>query len=79
MNLYLLAGTASGYDTYDSCVVAAISEEVARTIHPNDTNNKWTWTNDDWAASAESVAAKLIGTALVGTAQGSICSSFNAG
>lgn len=79
MNLYLLTGTESGYNTYDSCVVAAPSEEVARTIHPNGTNNKYAWTTSDWASSHESVTAKLIGTALEGAVQGAICASFHRG
>lgn len=37
MKLYLLSqGSVSGYDTYDAVVVAAESEEDARTIHPSE-------------------------------------------
>lgn len=36
MNLYLLTqNQVTGYDTYDSCVVAAESEDDAREIHPD--------------------------------------------
>jgi hypothetical protein len=77
MNLYLLTGTASGYNTYDSCVVAAPSEDVARSIHPGGFPSSWAY--KDWAKKPNDVKAVLIGTALEGTAQGVICASFNAG
>lgn len=36
MNIYLLEQNLNnGYDTYDSCVVAAITEDEARKIHPS--------------------------------------------
>lgn len=36
MNIYLLEqGINNGYDTYDSCIVYAKSEEEARNIHPS--------------------------------------------
>ena len=76
MNLYLLYGQESGYDTYDSCVVAAESEEIAKTIHPNSTAH---WDKYSWASSPEYVEASLIGVAIEGTGQGVICASFNAG
>ena len=47
MNIYLVSQSISnGYDTYDSMVVAAESEEDARTIHPSDfvthvSGDKW--------------------------------------
>ena len=76
MNLYLLQGTEDGYDTYDSCVVAAETEEIAKTIHPSGTVH---WSVYTWAASPESVEVTLIGTAIEGTGRGVICASFNAG
>ena len=37
MNIYLLSQSeVDGYDTYDSCVVAAENEEDARQIHPSE-------------------------------------------
>jgi hypothetical protein len=95
MNLYLLTQTAvEGYDTYDSCVVAANTEEDAREIDPGDTY-KWhdgSWhrsysdgsersipTRYDWCLPQD-VAVKLIGTAAEGIQAGTvICASFNAG
>ena len=47
MNLYLISQDINtGYDTYDSAIVAAESEQAAREIHPSGfvthvTNNKW--------------------------------------
>jgi hypothetical protein len=47
MNLYLLSqDVVCGYDTYDSCVVAAESEDEARKIHPSEfvthvTSGRW--------------------------------------
>jgi hypothetical protein len=39
MNLYLLTQSAvTGWDTYDSAVVAAESEEAARMIHPGESH-----------------------------------------
>ena len=50
MNLYLLTQrTNNGYDTYDSCVVAAESESDARTIHPDGSKcHKEPQTWDPW-------------------------------
>jgi hypothetical protein len=77
MNLYLLTGTASGYDTYGACVVAAPSEDVARSIHPSGFLSSWAYR--DWAKQPNDVKAVLIGTASEDTEQGVICASFNAG
>jgi len=47
MNIYLLKQDLNkGYDTYDSCVVAANDEESARNIYPSEfvthiTNGEW--------------------------------------
>jgi len=47
MNIYLVRQVLNnGYDTYDSMVVAAPSEEIARKIHPSPfvthySNGKW--------------------------------------
>jgi len=87
MNLYLLTQTVNtGWDTYDSCVVAAETEVDAKYIHPsdykNDPDENW-WEEesnwyDDWA-SPNKITITLIGLAVEGTNQGIICSSFNAG
>ncbi len=83
MNLYLLTQEEnSGYDSYDSMVVAAETEDRARLIHPDTwSDNPWGRTQFlfDWALSPDQVSVTLIGTAVEGTKAGVILSSFNAG
>ncbi len=79
MNLYLLTQDENdGYDTYDSCVVAAKTERSAQRIHPSPYDKSWNAENRVWASSPENVKVKRIGTALRKTA-GVILTSFNAG
>ena len=78
MNLYLVSqGVNSDYDTYDSFVVAAESENDARAIHPS--GRAWNGKNDDgdWCAK-EDVAVTLVGKAAK-LVKGVVCASFNAG
>ena len=78
MNIYLLTQDEEfGYDTYDSVVVAAKTEEDAKSIHPC-TILGWD-SRGDWSKSPEGVEVKLIGKAVEGTSAGVILSSFNAG
>jgi hypothetical protein len=76
MNLYLLSRPDDlpvDYESYESVVVAALSEEEARLIHP-DGYSKWgdgyweTW-NPRWIAPSR-ICVRLIGTALEGTVSG---------
>ena len=77
MNLYLLTqDVLTGYDVYDSAVVAAESEEEAKGIHPC-TILGWR-SRRDWC-SIEDVQVGLIGKAKKGTQSGVILASFNAG
>lgn len=79
MNLYLISQDANrGYDSYDSAVVAAASEEEARNTHPSDEWPTAGRTNWDWTDAAN-VKVKLIGTAAEGIEAGVVCASFNAG
>lgn len=86
MNLYLISQTESrGYETFDSAVVAAESEEDARTIHPGDTlHGRGGWEDDGYSYSwvergkVDRVAVELIGVAMHQD-RGVICASFNAG
>jgi hypothetical protein len=83
MNLYLLTQNKNtGYDTYDSCVVASESEEDAKTIHPNGEinlpNSEREYSSYSWAEPA-SIEAELIGIASTQITRGVICASFNAG
>jgi len=79
MKLYLISRTDSwSYDDYDSAVVAAPSEDIAKSIHPyvghdGDEECSYGW------PSIDKVAVKLIGEAVEGTEAGVICASFNAG
>jgi hypothetical protein len=91
LNLYLLTQEDNnGYDTYDSCVVAAASPEDAVLIDPG--GDVWSaktsqWKSDlwshglgsrTWAKSPASVKTKLVGVAAEGVT-GVVCASFNAG
>jgi hypothetical protein len=81
MNLYVISQTANDdYDTYDSAVVAAESEDEARMIHPNRIID---WDGepkdfDTWTA-AKNVKVELIGQAVTGVEMSIIVASFRAG
>ena len=89
MKLWLISQDENnGYDTYDKAVVAAETEEQARTIHPGGCADYWLLDNHyrghayhyaDWARSLDRVSVTLIGDALPERAAGVICASFNAG
>lgn len=73
MNLYKISQTVNrGYDTYDSAVVAAETEEAARNTRPYD------YGTPGWA-KPEYVRVELIGLAVEGTTAGVIVASSNAG
>lgn len=75
MKLWKLTQEVSnGYDTYDSCIVAAETEEDAVTIHPG-----WEWTDGTWASDASQVSAVCIGEASRDIERGVALASFNAG
>lgn len=78
MNLYIISQTVNrGYDTYDSAVVAAETEEAARNAHPYSGRDlgydTFGWTEPKY------VRVELIGLAVEGTTAGVIVASFNAG
>lgn len=83
MKLWLISQTINtDYDTYDSAVVAAETEEEARRTYPSGSPDKG-WPDKlgmfpDWALPAD-VTAVEIGTAKEGTKPGVIIASFNAG
>lgn len=91
MNLYLLMqNDETGYDTYDSCVVVAKTEEAARMIYPNGNiygdrsydHNKWhnRYPSGDWTTDPEKVSVTLIGKAAKDLKENSVViASFNAG
>lgn len=80
MKLWLLTQDVNNdYDTYDSCVVAAETEDDARFIHPSKTD--WNGKDERWSSwcPADCVKVELIGEAKAGTERGVILASFNAG
>ena len=82
MKLWLLTNeVVTGYDTYDSAVVAAPDEATARMTHPLEYKDDWDGEYDRWPCwcRAEDVVAKYIGEASPETEAGVICASFNAG
>ena len=66
------------YDDYDSAVVAAETEEIAKTIHPNGSDIA-PFKCGDWVLTPEQVSCKYLGEAKEGTSQGVIFASHNAG
>lgn len=94
MNLYLIQQKRdTGYDEYDSCVVAAETPMAAKKIHPNEDYiwspqiRNWVhirypqikYVGGAWASKPANVCASLIGSAKPGTKAGVILASFNAG
>lgn len=78
----LYRDSSGGYDTYDSCVVVAESEEDAKTIHPNriDVVSEEInfYSSSSWVRLSE-VQCELIGKAMSSMKRGVVCASFNAG
>ena len=84
MNIYLLEqDIIDGYDTYDSIVVCAKSEEDAREIYPD--NERWEDNaNDSWLewvrfSDIDKIKVTLLGKADKRIKRGCILSSYNAG
>lgn len=76
MKLYLISqGHNQGYDTYDSAVVAAESEEDAKLIRPGGGPRSG---YDGWC-DPEYVECVYLGEAKEGSESGVICASYNAG
>ena len=77
MNLYLISQSDNNkYDTYDSAVVAALTEELARMTYPGH-HEAWV-DNYDWASSPDFVQVKFLSSGYDGPT-GVILASFNAG
>ena len=72
MNLYLIAriGT-TGYDEYDSAVVAANTAKEAQHTHPSEYGSGW--------VHPDQVKVTYLGAAKTRLKAGVICASFNAG
>ena len=81
MNIYLLSqDTNTDYDTFDSMVVYANTEEEARNMHPEQ-NSGYGWGSEwgSWAKIPEQVNIQYIGTNPSITEPSIILASFNAG
>lgn len=83
MNIYLISQTQNNnWDTYDSAVVAAPSEEIARNMSPFDgeimPREEWREYNG-WCNSPDLVNVQFLGEAEKYIEQGLICASFNGG
>lgn len=83
MNLYLLSQSVDNdWDTFDSVVVCAASEDEARRIHPYghciDDPTVPSYIQYGWAPM-DKVSVKLIGTASPDILKGVVLASFNGG
>lgn len=82
MNLYKIYQTVNNeYDSYDSAVVCANSEDEAKTIHPSNRLMKSSdqgLSGSDWC-SIDDVQVCKIGVAVEGIPPGVMVASFNAG
>lgn len=95
MKLWLIyQNVNNGYDTYDSAVVAAESEELAKCTFPSECILKRTWNGSSWTyqsldgsvradnyrdwTAPDNVQVEFLADGYSGPA-GVICSSFNAG
>ncbi len=77
MKLFLISQSANnGYDTYDSAVVCAETEDEARHIHPGGGHD---WAADTWCRNPSDVDVVLIGEAIEQLLKGVVLTSFNAG
>ena len=82
MNLYLISqDTNNDYDTYDSAVVCAASENEARNMTvPDGERRDWEKNDSSWVNWPDQVIVELIGAADPGFTEACVvCASFNAG
>jgi hypothetical protein len=78
LNIYLITANSFTYDTFDSAVVIASSEENAKRIHPYGSIDQWG--GSSWVTSPDDVAVQLIGLATKDAVENTVvCNSFNAG
>jgi hypothetical protein len=80
MNIYLVSQSVNQhYDTFDSFVCYANSEEEAKSLHPSGTPLSEMGYTSDWVSNAEDVTVSLLGSNPDITESSIILSSFNAG
>ena len=80
MKLWLISQSKdTGYDYFDSAVVAAETEEEAKLMHPQDGKDIRTRVQvvQTWTYSPEDVDCQYLGEAKGGTQKEVICSSYN--
>lgn len=82
MNIYKISQQVNNdYDTYDSAVVIAVSEDVAREMQPTD-GSPYDPTEKYWCSSwakPHDVTVEFLGLTLPGAKAGVVVASFNAG
>ena len=80
LNLYLVSQTENtNYDSYSAFVVAAESEEEARSFDPYGGKMDWAAWNPHWCLTEKAVKVKLIGKAVEDLASEVVLASFHAG
>jgi hypothetical protein len=82
VKLFLLSQDENNnYDTYDSVVVCADTEDEARLIHPDKPYRQNPWVNpySSWCKTPKAVTVKYIGEAAPHVKPGVVLGSFNAG
>mgnify|MGYP001618598535 FL=1 len=83
MKLFLISqDQVSGYDTYDSAVVAASDEGTARNMNPSGDGEPMEWCRhsfSSWCSGPEHVVVRYLGEAAEDVEQGVVCASFNSG
>ena len=72
------------YDSYDSFIVIAETEQEARNTHPSGDNKDWKLAKWDWTEKRESLKVTFLGPykgsiAITDFENKVICASFNAG
>ena len=80
MKLFLISQDQNtDYDTYDSAVVSAPDEEIARQMDPSTGKpNDWSDRYSPWCDGPQHVIVRYLGE-VADMEQGIVCSSFNAG
>ena len=79
LKLYKITAEMRGYDTYDSAVVVAKTEEQARNIHPSGYSTETFPDYPTWVRDTNLVTVELIGYTTTLADGDVVCASFNAG
>jgi len=80
MNLWKISQTVNtSWDTFDSAVVAAETEDEAVRMHPGDGDISEDKGFETWTTKPVDVTCVYLGIAKDNTPKGVICASYNAG